>query len=76
MNIYRVSLLKCEVRKMFFNLSKFWSCFMGCSGFTFAEVNSVRASSSKVVCCHFSSDGKLLVSGGHDKKVRVMIGDR
>lgn len=48
---------------------------MGCAGFTFAEVNSVRASSSKVVCCHFSSDGKLLVSGGHDKKVRVMIGN-
>ncbi|CAH9107347.1 unnamed protein product [Cuscuta epithymum] len=37
-------------------------------GFTFTEVNSVRASASKVVCCHFSSDGKLLVSGGHDKK--------
>ncbi|RAL52948.1 hypothetical protein DM860_007716 [Cuscuta australis] len=37
-------------------------------GFTFTEVNSVRASVSKVVCCHFSSDGKLLVSGGHDKK--------
>ncbi|KAB5513956.1 hypothetical protein DKX38_027862 [Salix brachista] len=37
-------------------------------GFTFTEVNSVRASASKVVCCHFSSDGKLLASGGHDKK--------
>ncbi|KAI4337361.1 hypothetical protein L6164_015790 [Bauhinia variegata] len=37
-------------------------------GFTFNEVNSVRASTSKVVCCHFSSDGKLLASGGHDKK--------
>lgn len=38
-------------------------------GFTFADVNSVRASTSKVICCHFSSDGKLLASGGHDKKV-------
>ncbi|KDP46170.1 hypothetical protein JCGZ_06681 [Jatropha curcas] len=38
-------------------------------GFTFVEVNSVRASADKVVCCDFSSDGKLLASGGHDKKV-------
>ncbi|KAE9459168.1 hypothetical protein C3L33_08928, partial [Rhododendron williamsianum] len=38
------------------------------TGFTFTEVSSVRASGSKVVCCHFSSDGKLLASGGHDKK--------
>ncbi|EEF47044.1 WD-repeat protein, putative [Ricinus communis] len=37
-------------------------------GFTFTEVSSVRASASKVICCHFSSDGKLLASGGHDKK--------
>lgn len=43
------------------------------SGFTFSDVNSVRASSSKVACCHFSSDGKLLASGGHDKKVRGII---
>jgi len=39
------------------------------SGFTFTDVSSVRASTSKVACCHFSSDGKLLASGGHDKKV-------
>lgn len=37
--------------------------------FSFSEVSSVQASTSKVVCCHFSSDGKLLASGGHDKKV-------
>ncbi|XP_050938176.1 transcriptional corepressor LEUNIG isoform X2 [Cucumis melo] len=43
-------------------------CMDGSKGFTFTEVNSVRASSSKVSSCHFSSDGKLLVSGGHDKK--------
>ncbi|XP_004138746.1 transcriptional corepressor LEUNIG isoform X2 [Cucumis sativus] len=43
-------------------------CMDGSKGFTFTEVNSVRASTSKVSSCHFSSDGKLLVSGGHDKK--------
>ncbi|GMH10824.1 hypothetical protein Nepgr_012665 [Nepenthes gracilis] len=44
-------------------------------GFTFTEVNSVRASSGKVVCCHFSSDGKLLATGGHDKKVVLWYTD-
>ncbi|XP_022929684.1 transcriptional corepressor LEUNIG-like isoform X1 [Cucurbita moschata] len=43
-------------------------CMDGGKGFTFTEVNSVRASTSKVSACHFSSDGKLLASGGHDKK--------
>lgn len=38
-------------------------------GFTFSEVGSICTSNSKVVCCHFSSDGKLLASAGHDKKV-------
>ncbi|QCE05469.1 transcriptional corepressor LEUNIG_HOMOLOG-like isoform X1 [Vigna unguiculata] len=40
-------------------------------GFTFGEVGSMRNSNSKVVCCHFSSDGKLLASAGNDKKVVV-----
>ncbi|KAL8138444.1 hypothetical protein V2J09_004445 [Rumex salicifolius] len=44
-------------------------------GFTFAEVNSVRASTGKVVCCHFSQDGKILASGGHDKKVVLWNND-
>lgn len=44
------------------------------TGFTFTEVSSVRASGSKVVCCHFSSDGKLLASGSHDKKVYRWMG--
>ncbi|KAH8504269.1 hypothetical protein H0E87_011800 [Populus deltoides] len=44
-------------------------------GFSFTEVNSVRASASKVVCCHFSSDGKLLASGGHDKKAVLWYTD-
>eukprot|EP00262_Sarcandra_glabra_P006462 TRINITY_DN1877_c0_g3_i3.p1 TRINITY_DN1877_c0_g3~~TRINITY_DN1877_c0_g3_i3.p1 ORF type:complete len:755 (-),score=159.15 TRINITY_DN1877_c0_g3_i3:137-2401(-) len=38
-------------------------------GFTFNIVGCNRSSNSKVVCCHFSSDGKLLASAGHDKKV-------
>ncbi|XP_062109114.1 transcriptional corepressor LEUNIG_HOMOLOG [Humulus lupulus] len=38
-------------------------------GFSFNEVSSIRKSNSKVVCCHFSSDGKILASAGHDKKV-------
>ncbi|XP_031502625.1 transcriptional corepressor LEUNIG_HOMOLOG-like isoform X2 [Nymphaea colorata] len=38
-------------------------------GFTFLEVGCLRSSSNKVVCCHFSSDGKLLASAGHEKKV-------
>ncbi|KAK2632290.1 hypothetical protein EUGRSUZ_L01754 [Eucalyptus grandis] len=37
--------------------------------FSFSEVSSMRESNSKVVCCHFSSDGKYLASAGHDKKV-------
>lgn len=37
------------------------------------EVSSNRTSNSKVVCCHFSSDGKLLASAGHEKKVLYMV---
>ncbi|XP_062213886.1 transcriptional corepressor LEUNIG_HOMOLOG-like isoform X2 [Phragmites australis] len=33
------------------------------------EVGNNRASNNKVVCCHFSTDGKLLASAGHEKKV-------
>ncbi|KAK9268494.1 hypothetical protein L1049_000246 [Liquidambar formosana] len=36
-------------------------------GFTFSEIQLLPAS-TKVECCHFSSDGKLLATGGHDKK--------
>ncbi|GAB4854154.1 hypothetical protein Ancab_022740 [Ancistrocladus abbreviatus] len=32
-------------------------------------MNSVHSSSDTIVCCDFSSDGKLLASGGHDNKV-------
>ncbi|KAL5208360.1 hypothetical protein ABZP36_032795 [Zizania latifolia] len=37
-------------------------------GFTFSEVNCCRTNNSKVVYCHFSSDGKILASAGHEKK--------
>lgn len=37
-------------------------------GFTFSEIR-LLPTSTKVECCHFSSDGKLLATGGHDKKV-------
>ncbi|CAN8247716.1 unnamed protein product [Cochlearia groenlandica] len=39
--------------------------------FSFNEVSSIRRSASKVICCSFSSDGKLLASAGHDKKVFI-----
>ncbi|KAF9610955.1 hypothetical protein IFM89_025988 [Coptis chinensis] len=37
-------------------------------GFSFSEVGCMPTSTGKVVCCHFSSDGKLLASAGHEKK--------
>ncbi|KAG9133219.1 hypothetical protein Leryth_022443 [Lithospermum erythrorhizon] len=36
-------------------------------GFSFGEVDCIRTR-NKVTCCHFSYDGKLLASAGHDKK--------
>ncbi|PKI43548.1 hypothetical protein CRG98_036040 [Punica granatum] len=38
-------------------------------------VDVSKASTSKVVCCHFSSDGKLLASAGHDKKAVLWYTD-
>lgn len=38
------------------------------SGFSFSEFRCLRGTNNKVVSCHFSSDGKLLASAGHDKK--------
>lgn len=37
-------------------------------GFTFTEFRLIPAS-TRVQCCHFSSDGRLLATGGLDKKV-------
>ncbi|XWS26919.1 hypothetical protein CRYUN_Cryun26dG0071500 [Craigia yunnanensis] len=37
-------------------------------GLTFTEVGLIHASTGKVECCHFSADGKLLATGGHDKR--------
>ncbi|CAO2822773.1 unnamed protein product [Amaranthus hypochondriacus] len=44
-------------------------------GFTFKELALIQASASKVNCCHFSLDGKLLATGGHDKKVVLWFTD-
>ncbi|KAL0924283.1 hypothetical protein M5K25_005099 [Dendrobium thyrsiflorum] len=44
-------------------------------GFTFTEIGFARASTNKVICCHFSSDGKLLATGGHDKKTVLWYTD-
>lgn len=41
-------------------------------GFSFGEVGCIRTR-NKVTCCHFSSDGKLLASAGHDKKVTRIL---
>ncbi|EOY28793.1 LisH dimerization motif,WD40/YVTN repeat-like-containing domain [Theobroma cacao] len=40
-------------------------------GFTFGEVSCLHSSKSKVLCCHFSSDGKFLAGAGHEKKVLI-----
>ncbi|KAK7388758.1 hypothetical protein VNO78_23585 [Psophocarpus tetragonolobus] len=40
-------------------------------GFSFKEIKHIMASSHKLECCHFSSDGKLLATGGHDKKASL-----
>ncbi|KAF2303315.1 hypothetical protein GH714_016594 [Hevea brasiliensis] len=40
-------------------------------GFAFEEIGCLHSSKSKVLCCHFSSDGRLLASAGHDKKVSI-----
>ncbi|KDP32334.1 hypothetical protein JCGZ_13259 [Jatropha curcas] len=40
-------------------------------GLAFSEIRHIPASTSKVECCHFSSDGKLLATGGHDKKATL-----
>lgn len=38
-------------------------------GTTFSEIGLI-STATQVNCCNLSSDGKLLVTGGYDKKVR------
>ncbi|KAE9601854.1 putative transcription factor WD40-like family [Lupinus albus] len=40
-------------------------------GFSFKEIKHIMASTHKVECCHFSSDGKLFATGGQDKKAKL-----
>ncbi|CAI9300804.1 unnamed protein product [Lactuca saligna] len=40
-------------------------------GFSFVEVGCIRTR-KKVLCCHFSSYGKLLASAGHNKKALLL----
>ncbi|GAB4828337.1 hypothetical protein Ancab_035332 [Ancistrocladus abbreviatus] len=44
-------------------------------GFTFKDIALIQASTNKVNCCHFSSDGRLLATGGHDKKAVLWVTD-
>uniref|UniRef100_A0A803MQ68 Transcriptional corepressor LEUNIG n=1 Tax=Chenopodium quinoa TaxID=63459 RepID=A0A803MQ68_CHEQI len=44
-------------------------------GYVFKELALIQASTSKVNCCHFSPDGKLLATGGHDKKAVLWFAD-
>uniref|UniRef100_A0A5B7BII1 Putative transcriptional corepressor LEUNIG-like n=1 Tax=Davidia involucrata TaxID=16924 RepID=A0A5B7BII1_DAVIN len=44
-------------------------------GFTFNEVKSIKASTGKVIACHFASDGNLIAHGGHDKKATLWYTD-
>ncbi|XP_039165976.1 transcriptional corepressor LEUNIG-like isoform X2 [Eucalyptus grandis] len=51
------------------------STLMGNFEFSFTEVSTLQASTGKVTCCDFSSDGKLLATGGHDKKAVLWYAD-
>lgn len=37
------------------------------------EVLSLKASSKKIFCCDFSSDGALLASAGDENKVKYVV---
>jgi hypothetical protein len=54
----------------YINGTQGFNVFVLILGCTFTEIQLIPASMSKVECCHFSSDGKLLATGGHDRKVR------
>ncbi|XP_048225963.1 transcriptional corepressor LEUNIG isoform X5 [Ricinus communis] len=45
------------------------------SGFRLTEISAVKASAMKVISCHFSADGKWLVTAGHDKRAVLWYAD-
>uniref|UniRef100_A0A0E0FY16 LisH domain-containing protein n=1 Tax=Oryza nivara TaxID=4536 RepID=A0A0E0FY16_ORYNI len=56
-------------RDIFASLKKGSSEQDSLKGLSLSEFGNNRTSNNKVVCCHFSTDGKLLASAGHEKKV-------
>ncbi|KAK3007136.1 hypothetical protein RJ639_016693 [Escallonia herrerae] len=56
-------------------MSNSFSILQQRSRFCFKELCSFRASNTKVLCCHFSSEGKFLASAGHEKKAMILRGD-
>lgn len=55
---------------IYVNGTQGFNMFILILGFTFTEIRRIAANSTnKVECCHFSSDGKLLATGGFDRKV-------
>nr|XP_033509428.1 transcription initiation factor TFIID subunit 5-like isoform X3 [Nicotiana tomentosiformis] len=40
-------------------------------GITIKEIGSLHATKSKLLCCHFHSQGKLLATAGHERKVVI-----
>uniref|UniRef100_A0A0E0KLW8 LisH domain-containing protein n=1 Tax=Oryza punctata TaxID=4537 RepID=A0A0E0KLW8_ORYPU len=58
-----------DARDIFAALKKGSSEQDSLKGLSLSEFGNNRTSNNKVVCCHFSTDGKLLASAGHEKKV-------
>ncbi|KAJ8549550.1 hypothetical protein K7X08_033257 [Anisodus acutangulus] len=40
-------------------------------GISFKEIRNLHARKSKLLCCHFNSQGELLATAGHDKKLHI-----
>ncbi|KAJ8549887.1 hypothetical protein K7X08_033594 [Anisodus acutangulus] len=40
-------------------------------GIAFEEIRNLHTTKSELLCCHFNSEGELLATAGHDKKVLI-----